>query len=751
MKLVGATLLLAGLARPALAHSPHDVVRGAAVLDGEVVSAEEVRLARSTDDGETLLHSNSPAGTPTCLVPLATTAHAFVLVTDDGQAFRSLDSGGSWLAVEGLHAWTCAPALRGALVAGPAGLVRVLADGGEPIARAGSTLKAMAEAPWGEVVGVTAKGSWATVEGASWVEGAPLGYTAVAAGDGVLLRASGAGIEVNEGTGEWRLVNDLPALALGVAEAGWMAAGAEEGVLLSRDRGANWEWVTEGLEKTATGGGAPKPGAPHWFSLLGDGDTLWAGAWEGLYRMRSGESAWTQLQLRGQPMIRDLAWIGDELLLADNGAGLLRGTPGEDDWVDAAPGLDWPWLRALVPTEDGAGRWYFSGGVLLYRSDNGGALVRAVESGLAEDGDCIDVAPHYPNDPHAWAGGLLEDGTGAVAETVDAGETWSPVALEGCADKPAALAGTATGAWVGCGSGVWWGRDGAFSPVAVLSDGVGALLDDDGGVLAGTPAGLDRVALGGEVERIWAEARVDALAREPDGSVLAATSLGLVRFREGVAKRLGWPVDDVILTLSVSGTGAIAAGGYAGAFVSDDGGASFSSASDWDRYDDGDTAFTWSDAWVWESDDTAKTHRAHVASTPGAWGRWRVYGRTVRLVARGQGSLTVRVDGGAPETVTVETADWAAVTSWVIDEGWHRVEFTLDAGEVWVDGGDRWRTNVGRGPDATEAPGGECGCGHGPARPSGLVLAALLAGAEARRRRATGPRPAASPERAPMR
>lgn len=713
----------------ALAHSPHDIVRGLAVVGGELLTGEEIRLARSPDDGDTLIHVNSPAGAPTCIAPIVGSPHAFLLVTDEGALFRSLDAGASWSQLVGSGVSVCAPAVRGALVVTRLGLLRVLADTEEPVSGDAVPLLAVAESAWGEVVGVTEEGSYAALVGGVWEVGAPFGYTTVVAGDGVLLRAGQVGIEVNEGEGEWRFVHDLAAVTLGASEAGWQAAGLVDGVLVSTDRGQNWAWVTEGLEVSATGGGAPKEGAPHWFTLLGDGDTLWAGAWEGLYRMRAGETAWTQIELRGQPMIRDLAWIGDELLVADNGAGLLRGTPGKDDWADAAPDLDWPWLRTIVPTEGGEGRWYFSGGVLLYQTDNAGAKVRAVDSGLDGDGDCIAVAPDFPDDPRAWAGGVVEDGTGAVTETVDGGQTWTPIRLSGCSEKPAAMSTGGGGVWVACDASVWFGGHGAFEFAAAAAERVTALVDDEGGVLVGTADGLFRVVLGAGPTAVWEEARVDALAREPDGAVLAATSQGLVRFRDGVSpEALGWPDADVILALSVNDDGRIAAGGYTGAWVSDDGGVTFASATDWDRFDDRDTAFLWSDGWEWETDSGAKAGRAHHTGAPSAYVRWRVYARQLRLLGRGQGQLAVSVDGNAVADVSVSRDDHGPIFGLEVEEGWHDVFVTPVDGEVWLDGGERWRHTAGHADPPAEAPAPDCACGGG-AGPAGLVpgLTALVA------------------------
>jgi hypothetical protein len=723
------------------AHSPHDIVRALAIVDGELVSGEEIRLVRSSDSGDTLLHLDSPAGSPTCLAPLVGEPHAFLLVTDDGGAWRSVDSGATWSVLPDLRATACAPGLSGALLATRGGVLRVTSAGEAPVVAGSTTMRAVAEAAWGALVGVSEAGEFAEAEDGRWAVGEAADYATVVAGDGVLLRGSPAGIEVDEGDGAWRFVSDLAAATLGATPAAWMAATLSDGVWLSRDRGLGWSRVSDGLEPPATGGGGPREGEPHWFVFLAEGETLWAGAWEGLFRLRPGDTAWTEIELRGQPMTRDLAWIGDELLVGQNGGGLVRGTPGVDDWFDAAPALEWPWLRAIVPTEAGRGRWYFSGGVRLYASDDEGATVTTVESGLADDGDCIAVADGFPADPHAWAGGTIEGGEGAISETVDGGASWTPIPLEGCTSKPAALSAAPGGAWAACGQGVWFGGDGVFVRVATLDERVTTLLAAGEGALAGNPDGLYALVPGAEPEPLWTEGRVEVLAEEPDGAVLAATSLGLVRFRDGTEEaRLGWPVGDVILSLSVRDDGRIAAGGYSGVWVSDDGGEGFESATDWDRFDDRDTAFFWTGGWKSVDDESAKTGRAHESKQVGDQVRWRVSGTQARLLGRGQGRLTVEVDGEPDATVDVARDRFGPLWGRELDGGWHEVWVTVEEGTVTLDGGERWRATTGH-PVADPDPAPEgCACAAGSAAPAAFPagLLGLLAVLVSRRPGAAG-------------
>lgn len=722
------------LVAAAWAHSPHDVVRALGVAGDAVLSGEEVRLVRSSDGGDTLEHLDAPGAFPTCIAALGGVAGGWLMVDDDGVAWRSSDDAAGWSALDLGTAGACAPATDGALLAAGGDLWRVTADDAVGLASGVGSLVSVAEAEDGGWFGVDEAGAYGEERAGAWVtEG--FGYHAVAAGDGVRLRGSEVGVERSEDGETWGFVREGATWAIAAGEGAWLAAGLADAVWVSRDRGLTWTLEGDGIEEMSSGSGAPKDGQPHWFALQVAGDTWWAGAWEGLFRRRAGESAWTQLQLRGQPFVRDLAWMGDELLVGVNGGGLARGVPGADGWVDAAPDLGWPWLRAVVPTQAGAGRWFFSGGTRLYTSDDEGRTVQRLDAGLAVDGDAFGVAPGWPDDPRAWAAGQDADGTGAVARTDDGGASWAVHRLDGCPDKPAALAvGTAV-TWAACGGRVWRDAGAEVEVAAALDDDVFALLDDEDGVLVGTVAGVFHVEHAGTVAEAWSGARVDSLAREPDGAVLAGTGAGIVRLRPGAApEALGWPHGDVVVAMDVDAAGRIAVATYGGAFVSTDAGLTWSAATDWDRYDDGDTAFTYTGGWRSELEAGAKIGRARHAAA-GDTVRWHVYAAQVRLLGRGDARVHVSVDGAAGRDVQMTRDTLGGVLVETLDEGWHDVEVEVLDGEWVFDGGDRFRHHapLGTTPDAPPPDG--CGCGGGAAVP-GLAVWAGAAAWWRRQRRA---------------
>ncbi len=702
----------------AFAHSPHDVcptvARGP---DGVVLAGETDDLARFHADGTVDAHLPSPGDTPVCLASLG--AGSWALVTAEGGAWRSDDDGARWTRLDA-DARACAQGEGGAFLGG-AGVWWVPGVPGADAERiAEESAAAVAEGPDG-VFALDPDGALVRVEG--WTVVHPGPWRALAGGAALLLGGEGGVFAWEDAPVPAGGPTDVVAVAAG--EDVWLAAGPAGGVWARRD-GA-WTEHLAGIEAHTSGSGSPGDGV-YWAGLLADGDEWLAAAWEGLYRRAADDTRWEQLELRTSPFVRGLAWLDDgTLLIAPYGAGLARGTPGEDDWVDAAPSLGWPWLRDVLATEGGAGRWFAVGGQHLYVSDDAGASWAVAHTGLDLAGDVVAVAPAWPNDAQVWAGGVDPDGAGALATSADRGATWAITPL-GCRDKPSALAVDAEGAWVACGSGVWRVEDGRAEDVTLppaLAAGAILVLSDTDGLVVGGDGGLWRLEADGAVPLY--EGRVRAGVEDGTGWVIS-TDDGLVRVAGGVTP-LGWPEGDLVASLAVAADGALAAGAFTGAWTSRDGGATWALATDRDRYDDRDATWFY---WAWSSvdDGTAKSGGA-MRGEAGAVAEWRLEGTALLVYARGEGTLLVEVDGVAEEA-PVRGAEWAVVWSAALDAGRHAVRVEVLDGEVWLDGGVRWRAPGVVPPAAEGVPAPEeppCGCGGG----SALLLA--LGGLVGRRRR----------------
>ncbi|MFN7143456.1 MAG: WD40/YVTN/BNR-like repeat-containing protein, partial [Myxococcota bacterium] len=445
---------------------------------------------------------------------------------------------------------------------------------------------------------------------------------------------------------------------------------------------------------------------------------------------------WSQREIRTSPLVRALQWLDDgTLLTAPYGAGLARGTPGGEDWVDAAHALGWPWLRDVLATEGGAGRWWAVGGRHLYASDDGGETWDVVLTGLALVGDVIAVAPGWPEDARVWTGGVDEDGVGALVASEDGGETWAITPLPGCGDKPSALAADGGTAWVACGSGVWSVDTAGATRVelpAPLADGaVLVLLPTADGLVVGGDGGLWR--LGAEAE-VLLPSKVRAAAPLAEGW-LVSTDRGLVRVTEAGSTPLGWPAGDLVVSLAVEGE-RIAAGGHTGAWTSDDGGATWALSTDRDRYDDADATWFY-EGWEAVAHGSAKRGDAHLGEA-GAVAEWRLEATALAVYAWGAGTLAVAVDGGPPEEIQLATGRWTVVWSGAFERAVHTVRIEVLDGRVELDGGERWRADGAvpfpRGElevdDGPPPQGRACGCGAGGA---GAVLLVGVAGLRRRR------------------
>lgn len=756
-----------GVAR---AHSPHDVCNAVGVDPaGGLLAGETGELARFDPLGVPAGHLPSPGDTPRCVTALG--EGAWLLVTDEGGAWRSDDDARSFTALAPLGALACAAAAGGALVAGEDGLWWVPASPGaeaELLAPAPDTpLSSVAEGADGVPLALDEAGHLLRLEGGALETAHPGPWTALAAGGGVVL----LGAEGRVATWDGAVATPTGAGPIGVhvlaaGEAAWLAAGEAAGPWLSEDAGETWTLADEGMEALATGSGGPADGV-HEATLIVDGERLIAATFEGLYLRELGDAAWWQLELRTSPFVRSLQWLDDGgLLIAPYGAGVARGSPrqgapGTGDWHDVSQPLRWPWLRRVAVTE-GGGPWWAVGGKRLYRSTDQGLAWDVVDTGLPLDGDALFIAPGWPADARLWSTGLDEAGLAALAASGDGGESWALTSLGGCREKPSAVVPLDEAVWVAC-SGALYRVEGGRSVALALPDGVVA----DHLFGSAALAGGDRLLVSGE-GGLWSleGGAWVVLLDEPTGaliadgdSLLVATDHGLTRLEAAPGGgaptdlRLGWPVDDLVSSLAVSPEGRLAAGTFRGAWTSEDGGATWALATDLDRYDDLDQTWRYEAGWRAVSDEGAKAEAA-MEGEEGAAAEWSLAASGLSISAAGEGRLAVSLDQGPAVEVKVDGAAPVPVWAARMEPGMHRLRLSVRAGTVRLDGGQRWRL-ADSGPEvllptaeseATGEPAADgCGCASGAgARPAGGAAAlGLVAGLLHRlRRRPTsrGPR-----------
>jgi hypothetical protein len=118
------------LVTSALAHSPHDVCGAVArQADGTLLAGARSDLVRFGPDGTLAAHLPAPDA-PRCLAGLGD--EAWVLVTEAGGTWRSIDDGASWQLLD-VPAVACAQTADGALVGGRSGTYHVGVSALEPL------------------------------------------------------------------------------------------------------------------------------------------------------------------------------------------------------------------------------------------------------------------------------------------------------------------------------------------------------------------------------------------------------------------------------------------------------------------------------------------------------------------------------------------------------------------------------------------------------------------------------------------
>jgi ligand-binding sensor domain-containing protein len=517
----------------ALAHSPHDV---ATVLDIEgllLLSNDSDILALSEDGGRSYSYEGWLGDVPACawLVEMgaAVADPDLGLWIWDGQEFAptAVEEGvlacargrsGRLLAATASGLWSSEDGLSWSLVEEGGSWGRVeLWEEGWLVDAEGALLQRTVEG-WApaDVEGVLALALW---EGELWV-GTEAGL--LRGGEEGLFEVAGApaGLRVLH-AGAWGL---------------WGAT-AEEGGWHTGD-GLLWEQRAEGLDPLAEGGGGPHDGI-HYFCYAEEGEALWFGTFEGLYRWSEERQVWIQAALDTVPRVRSTAWLADgRLLVGAYGGGVYRGRPGNVDWAEISAGVGWPWPKQVIAADgEGEELWVVSGSA-LYHSVDAGSSWETARVGLTEAGDMVVLHPDWPARPVVVVAGHDSEGRGAVARSDDGGRRWTSAALPGdCPNKPRALS-WGEGLWLACGvhGGLYSSEDEGLSwsevdrlGSEILSMDLGA----DGSLWLGTEAGLVSRSASGRPTRVGEDVPVLAVRALRDGGLIWAEAGGLHRLEAG--------------------------------------------------------------------------------------------------------------------------------------------------------------------------------------------------------------------------
>ncbi|MBM3128965.1 MAG: hypothetical protein FJ009_10150 [Chloroflexi bacterium] len=201
------------------------------------------------------------------------------------------------------------------------------------------------------------------------------------------------------------------ALALAPNAPGVMFAGADSGVYLTRDGGARWSFVSQGLPDD------PKVNA---LVTLPDANVVLAGTNSGIYRTRDAGSTWTSVDPRLANQIIH-ALVSDpqnpNAIYAATAETVLRSDNAGETWNNAGADLKSARVWALAFAPDAA-TLYAATDAGIYASRDRGARWQLNSEGLPEG--------VRPQSIVVTARGLLAGTAQGIYRSRDA-KTWSPV------------------------------------------------------------------------------------------------------------------------------------------------------------------------------------------------------------------------------------------------------------------------------------------------------------------------------------
>jgi photosystem II stability/assembly factor-like uncharacterized protein len=371
----------------------------------------------------------------------------------------------------------------------------------------------------------------------------------------------------------------------------WVSS-ADDGVFVSTDGGATFEPSGDGLPQARSEGGDETVPSFSTLALAADGETLFLGGREGLFRSDDGAGSWE----RSDAWTEYLVGLAVSPAFADDGTvvvtsyvkGAFLSTDGGDTWSPAndgvqvaelGPGNEFAPLRRLhnvvfSPAYADDGTIFTANWTKVMRSEDRGATWVDIEVPVVEEPDEDDPEGHLRQFVLAPSPDFADDGTilagtrqGEVLRSTDGGDpgTWEPLATlpsrvrslapsPAFADDEVVFAGTIDGVYRSEDGGDSWDATGVVvehnqadepsDPAAHVAVSPG--FADDGTVFAGTDRGLFVSHDGGDgwdevtVAPLTTSSHVEAVAVSPsfadDGTVLVSTRAdGMLRSTDGGA------------------------------------------------------------------------------------------------------------------------------------------------------------------------------------------------------------------------
>lgn len=678
--------MLLALLAPALAHIPHDTVRGLVVPPDLDPAATWFVLA--DPHGIPLWERSDDAGRTWDIVRAAPTADLLLDATrlDDG-TLVALGERRYWWSVDGGERWEEAPVPAPVRSAGGGERLVLVGDGGvwtgAPGALAPATLVPMVALGPGPSA-IDAEGRpWVGVDG-YWrrLADPPSPASAVAAdADGAWLGTRSGEVYRWDGAG-WTACGELPRawdgaqldVVLLTPDAGALwAASAWRGPFRSDDGCATWDSRATPEDPVIGGAGGANGPEDTWIELQASGDRLLIGGWGGVYASDDGGRSWHAGPLVSSSYTRGLAFSPNfredgRVLYGTYGAALLGVTAGGLVVEPRDAGyIDTNIQQVVLPDDPALADHAWS-----VCNHEGWASTDGGRTWVPETRDVFRVATYFvaPDGLELWAF-ALDDGQ-VIERSLDAGATWTRL------DSLTAALGASRG-----------------QAVAMLPDGTRC-------VSAIEPV---RVVCSPDGGRTWtASLWTDATsstpvvawpARDPSRLVLAEPG-GVWRSDDGgrAWARAPWPREDEPWSLHVAPDGSLFAGTSGGGLLrSDDGGRSWTDLG---------VALSTRPRELASRPDFAQVDELLIGTADGAWllrdargpsptvARWDVPDRVddkSGFVER-EGDPEEVARPGAGMGVVRRMPEGTALTAWVRGEGIRVLGLAdpADVAEVWVDG-----------------------------------------------------------------
>jgi photosystem II stability/assembly factor-like uncharacterized protein len=422
-------------------------------------------------------------------------------------------------------------------------------------------------ATWTKPAALAGKAIWSV---AVW-ESDP-GIVAAGAGDGVYLSRNGGADWRRISPEENRELRPVVSLAFHPRDPNILYAGTTHLPWRTNDGGAHWESIHTGMLDDS-----------DVFSIQVDAQeprNVFASACSGVYRSGNAGGHWARLKTPSGAFRTYLVALDPRhtgVVFAATSAGLLRSNNSGNTWTRVSPHA----VKAIAFDPADRDKVYFAspaGGLLV--STDGGAHLREFNHGFVNRSF---VAATGSGDV-LYTASVMDAGTGGIFRTDNRGLSWKSVTSAGIRDNMVLMSASSDDANVLFSAGfraVYRSTDGGISWTSLGSPGgdarVTALLPVSRGVvLAGTTKGLYRHAGNSWTAAGAGSGRVDVVQRTGQGTIGIVTAGGAFRSDDagGTWKTCGQPVAGAVwygLTFDTAGARTALAATSRGLYRSADG------------------------------------------------------------------------------------------------------------------------------------------------------------------------------------